>query len=340
MRKLLLRIIGALLALSVLVAVGCSQEAEPMNETTKAPEAATEETTDAPAETAAEARSRRDPEDMPLINPNAKARGDISYLAIGHSLNVNATYYLYDFLKEAGYENVEVAVLYYSGCSLQQHFDFFRKDEPAYRLYYNGKGNWVITEGYTMDMALRMKQWDYISFNTGVAGSAIPNSLEPHFTEVEKHVRQFQPNAHFFWNSFWAMREEGEYQERFRERYSGGTQIDMYNDILDTTRVAMRTHPDMEFLVPEGTAIQNMRTSRYGDGPLLIRDGGHLSYSVGYYLGAIVLAKSIADIDIDASTFIPEEFREEFTDEVVHGLKAAAKDAFADPWHVTENPYQ
>ncbi len=342
MRKLLLRIIGVLLALSVLLAAGCGQEADPMNDPTKA----TEEMTDAPAETTMSdettAPAYRDPETIPVINPNAKARGDISFLAIGSSFNVNLTYYLYDFLKEAGYDKVEVAVLYYSGCRLNQHYDFYRKDEPAYRLYYNGKGNWTITEGYTMDMALRMKQWDYISFHAGVSERASLNKLEPYLTEVVNHVRKFQPDAHFFWNVHWALRMDPTMDEENLEHIKGvkGTQLENYEDMLDTTKVAMQTHPELEFLVPSCTAIQNMRTSKFGDGPLLIRDYTHLSYDYGYYLGALIMAKSIADIDIDASTFIPPDHADKFDEEVIHGLKTAAKDAFADPWHVTENPYQ
>ena len=333
------RLLSIFSALALIVSLfGCAGK-DQAPETT-APETTAPETT-AP-ETTAEAFTR-DPNVIPLVNPKVKEGSSISFLSIGHSMMVNATYYLYDFLKEAGYEKVEVAVLYYSGCSLEQHFNFYRKDEPAYRLYYNGKGDWTITEGYTMDMALRMKQWDYISFNTGAGASANPKTLEPYLTEVVNHVRKFQPNAHFLWNSLWAIRMDENMEEEYREHGKGmysGTQQEMYEGIWETSKVVMQTHPEMEFMVPEGTAVQNMRTSKFGDGPLLVRDYAHLSYDYGYYLGALVLAKSIADIDIDASTFIPPKYADKFDEEIINGLKTAAKDAFADPWHVTENPYQ
>ncbi len=337
MRKLLLRIIGALLALSVLLAAGCKQEGDKTNETTKAPETTAEELTDDPGETTAEAQALRDPKDIPVINPNAKERGTIRYLSIGQSANVNVTHYLYEFLKEAGYEKVEIAVLYYSGCNLDQHYDFMRKDSAVYRLYFNGKGTWSITEGYTMDMALRMTQWDYISFNPGSGKGWKHEQFEPFLTDVEEHVRSFQPNAHFFWNMIWAYEDTPDYKERFDSMFSG-TQLEMHYGIVEASRIVMENHPELEFMVPIGTAIQSMRTSHYTQGAWLIRDSGHLSYGYGYYLGALVMAKSISDLDIDASTFLPPEYADTFDEDIIAALKGAVKAAFEDPWHVTEQP--
>ena len=312
----------------------------------KAPAAGTaakpEETTAVPAEetTTAPEPAYRDPDELPLINPNAEKRGSIRYLAIGHSLNVNVTHYLYDFLREAGYDKVEVAVLYYSGCRLDQHYDFMVHDTAAYRLYFNGKGTWSITEGYTMDMALRLTDWDYISFNAANVTNWVPGKLEPYLTEIEDHVRKYQPASHFFWNMFWAYQNDTpENQEKFNN-YFQGTQLEMLKGNMSCAKVVMKNHPELEFMVPFGTAVQNIRTSPFVEGTWLIRDFGHLSFDYGYYLGALTLAKSIADIDIDASAFIPPGYEDRFTPEIVNGLKTAVKDAFRDPWTVTENPYR
>ncbi len=316
--------------------IGCTGKEPMMDETTKP-----EETTVVPEETTAAEPAYRDPEELPLINPHAAKSGHISYLAIGQSLNVNSTHYLYDFLKEAGYEKVEVAVLYYSGCPLDKHYDYMIHDTPAYRLYFNGKGTWSITEGYTMDMALRMTDWDYISFNQGGGKSQLPETIEPYLTDIEAHVRQFQPNAHFFWNSFWAPENvTPEQRERFVSVYHDMTQFEVYEAFQETSQIVMKAHPELEFVVPAGSAIQNMRTSPYVEGTWLIRDYFHLSYDYGYYLGAMVLAKSLGDIDIDASTFIPPGYEDRFTPEIINGLKTAVKDAFEHPWSVTENPYR
>ena len=325
------KVFSACLAL-LLVLTGCAAGQPDPDET-----AAPAETTAAPEETTAASPAYRDPETIPLINPNAKERGSIRYLSIGQSGNVNATYYLYDFLKEAGYDKVEVAVLYYSGCNLDQHYDFMRKDASVYRLYYNGKGSWSITDGYTMDMALRMTEWDYISFNPGASKSWKHEQFEPYLTDVEAHVRSFQPNAHFFWNMVWAYEDSPDYKEFFDSLFSG-TQLEMHEGIVEACRIAMENHPELEFMVPIGAAVQSMRTSHYAEGTWLIRDNGHLSYGYGYYLAALVMAKSISDLDIDASTFLPPEYADAFDEDIVAALKGAAKAAFEDPWHVTELP--
>ncbi len=335
--RMLTLILGAFLLIQ---SIGCGP-ASPSVPATTAPEAQTSET---PEETAA-ANALRDPDVMPTINPNANAqeRGSIRYLSIGSSYNVNLTHYLYDFLKDAGYEKVEVGVLYYSGLSLEMQYNYMVQDSDAYRFYYNGKGTWTITEGYTMDMVLRLTQWDYITFNTSNPSITKPDDYEMYLTEVMKHVRSFQPDAHFAWVSQWAWQQDREdLHEGFQELY-GGDQMRMYNEILEASRTVMKRHPELEYWIPAGTAVQNMRTCKLGDkGDWLLRDViGHLSYDYGYYLGAMTLAKCLTDFDLEASTFIPVEYAEKFQDpELVAGLKAAVQAAVDDPWHVTENPYQ
>ncbi len=311
-------------------------------ETTNAGETTAEETTEAPETTAS--GTTRDPDSFPVLNTNAKDRGPIKYLAIGGSYNVNMTHYLYDFLKEAGYEKVEVACLYYSGATIEQQYTFMTQDSPVFRLYYNGKGNWTITEGYTMDMALRMTQWDYITFNVPNMEMAAPDKIEARLTEVMKHVRSFQPNAHFAWATNWAWQRGGEELHANYMELFDGDQMKLHNALIEGTKVIMQRHPDLEYWIPAGTAIQNMRTSKFGDeGTYLVRGDiqSHLSYDYGYYIAAMTLAKCVSDFDIQASTFIPEEYAEKFQDpELVAGLKAAVQNAVDDPWNITQNPYQ
>ena len=344
MKKSFWRIMAVLAAFLAVSAFGCGKEEEPVNST----ETPAETTASAPDETTAPESTTRDPEAIPLISPDAKKRGSIKVLFIGNSYSVNSSHYMYDFLVEAGFDKVEVAVLYYSGCTLEMHCNFFRMDEPAYRLYYNGKGNWTITPDYSepanyrMDQVLGMTKWDHIIFNTGVRCADMYSTIDPSLEILENHVRQYQPDAHFGWMGSWASQREIETpREVLMERYQGD-QMKMYEAIRDTARTLMVNHPEIEYFIPQMTVIQNMRTSKFGDsGTWICRDGGHLSYDYGYYISGLSAAKSVADVDIEASTFVPEEYKDKFTDPaLVAGLKAAVQDAFNDPWHVTENPYQ
>ncbi len=343
--KLHFKALAACLAL-LLIFTGCAGNGPAPEETT-----AKEETTSAPEETTASETTLRDPDETPLISSDADKRGDIKVLFVGNSYSVNVSNDLYDLLKEAGYDKVDVAVLYYSGCSLEMHCDFFRKDDPVYRLYYNGKGNWTITPDYTepanyrMDQVLKMTKWDHIIFNTGSVVSGDYSSVDPYLEILENHIRQYQPDAHFSWMVNWTWQEgEGSTEEILGrlEKLYGGSQQKQFEANRAMSMELMKNHPEIEFMIPELVVIQNMRTSRFGDeGTWIVRDGTHLSYDYGYYIGALAVAKSIADIDIEASTWIPEEYKDKFEDpELVAGLKAAVQDAFNDPWNVTQNPWQ
>ena len=136
--------------------------------------------------------------------------------------------------------------------------------------------------------------------------------------------------------------EDNEHRGTFIQLFDG-SQMKMFEAIINATKIAMKNHPDLEFVIPLGTAVQNFRTSKFGDeGPWILRDDiGHLSRDLGYYLGALMAAKCISDLDVSALKFIPPDYAESFADPaLVEGLKAAVQGAFDNPWQVTENPYK
>ena len=63
----------------------------------------------------------------------SKAKGDepIRILAIGNSYACNATQYIDRIAENLGL-NVEAYVLYYPGCSLKQHVEFYRNESEVY----------------------------------------------------------------------------------------------------------------------------------------------------------------------------------------------------------------
>ena len=96
--------------------------------------------------------------------------GTLKVLVLGNSHGLDATNLLYEvFYQErlAGRhdQDVLIAALYYSGCSVNQHYDFLQNNQKVYT-YHKNSGtkadrSWTVVEATCLD-ALRDEQWDVI----------------------------------------------------------------------------------------------------------------------------------------------------------------------------------
>lgn len=68
----------------------------------------------------------------------------------------------------------------------------------------------------------------------------------------------------------------------------------MYDSIRSSVQLALAEHPEITFLVPSGTAIQNARASWLGDN--LNRDGYHLDLKFGRYTAACTWLERLTGI--------------------------------------------
>lgn len=139
-------------------------------------------------------------------------------LMVGNSFCYYYVEELYDLLMEnppEGIEAVEVYNLYYSGCTMTQHYTWWLKNEANYDLFRvdaNGRVNMNnIHEKWSLEDALNWAQWDYISMH-GAMPVAVINpgerisvradlaaKAEPLFDRFhERH-----PHAQLLWQRTW-----------------------------------------------------------------------------------------------------------------------------------------
>ncbi|MBO5837781.1 MAG: DUF4886 domain-containing protein, partial [Oscillospiraceae bacterium] len=130
-------------------------------------------------------------------------------LAIGNSHTDNATEYLYNIFQAENPDlEVQVAQLYYSGCTVAQHISFAAKDEAVYKYRTHDNRN---PAGYaTMRQALNAEIWDVIilhEMNNSGAGEG--NYTGVNKRNLEKHINYIKANClnsnpKFIWNFSWA----------------------------------------------------------------------------------------------------------------------------------------
>lgn len=254
-----------------------------------------------------------------------KKDGVLKILTIGNSFSDDATNWLYGIATSAGVEKVKFGNLYIGGCSLATHLNNALNDASAYEYRVNDSGEWVTTEYYKMSDAIKSENWDFITFQQASGFSGIKDSYEP-LSALEDYVRELNQTAKFGWHQTWAYQQDSTHSDF--ARYDKD-QIKMYNAIVSAVKEKVLTEPRIKILAPSGTAVQNARTSAYGD--TFTRDGYHLTYDFGRYIAGVTLFSSLTGISPDEVTFKPNGVN----DEKAAVAKEAAKAAISNPFEIT-----
>ena len=195
----------------------------------------------------------------------------IRVLCIGNSFSWDAVEQeLYPLAKAQGVELI-IGNLYYGGCSLQQHYEFYRDGKKNYSFRIIRDGVRTVREHCSLSDALAYGKWDYISFQQASHDSGKRLSYEPYLQSLTRIVRKEQPKARFCWLQTWSYSEDAKHPAF---PYYGSSQQTMNDSIAVCTGMVMQKYPSM-LLVPCGSAITYARQTM---GDVLCRDGYHLNY--------------------------------------------------------------
>lgn len=130
-------------------------------------------------------------------------------------INNSTSYYfldeLYGVLTAAGYENVNLCLAYYSGCSLKQHYEFWQSKQAPYQFRIANKNGINMTPNTDLDTALRAYNWDVIatacggaSLDSGDLQTAYKADTEPYLGKILDYVQGLFPMSRYIWIQKWA----------------------------------------------------------------------------------------------------------------------------------------
>ena len=264
-----------------------------------------------------------------VFEPDTKS---ISILAIGNSFSIDAMEYLYGYLQQAGYEEIHLGNLYIGGCTLQTHASNIAGNKNAYTYYTNDTGSWEKVFGGNIVTALKSRAWDYVSMQQASGSSGMPDTYEPYLSSIVETVKTHCPGAKRMWHMTWAYKANSDHSEF--SNY-GCVQIRMYNAIVDAVKTKVLSRGDFDFVIPCGTAIQNLRTSFIGD--TVTRDGYHMSYDVGRVATALMWLKQISGCPLAGIDIKPSNYS--LSAEKAAAIKDAVEKAYAHPMEVTASAY-
>ena len=203
----------------------------------------------------------------PYIMQKEDPKGDdtLNVLFVSNSTCVYFPDELAGMLAAAGYKDVKLCGVYYSGCSIKQHYDWWKAKEAHYRFDITTTEGRQSINDYDLMAALNYTNWDIISFDNNAGSFAsgdVQTSLskaEPYFGELFAYIKEQYPLSRFFWHEVWS--NEIGYSLAFKmETVEQRTQV--YNAKKGVAQIMADTY-DLE-IVPTGDAWEKVR-----DNPLI-----------------------------------------------------------------------
>jgi hypothetical protein len=256
----------------------------------------------------------------------------LKVLAIGNSFSEDAMEYLYKIAKDAGITNVILGNLYIGGASLITHVTSVQNNDSNYIYYKNTADQWVARPNSTLMYGLLDEDWDIITIQQ-VSGSS--GRVETYNFYLEDLIAIVQanktnPDARIVWHMTWAYQQNSTHGDFV---HYNSDQITMYEAILASVKSRIINHVSIQYVIPAGTAIQNLRTSYYGD--TLTRDGYHLTMVAGRYTASLMWFASITGIDIQSIEYAPSGI----SAQDLLAIKEAVGNAVVSPYQVIPSTF-
>ena len=268
----------------------------------------------------------------PMKEPTSIPKS-IKILAIGNSFSVDAVEYLWNMFDDAGIEEIVIGNLYIGGCSLDTHWSNMSSNSNAYTFYYNNSGKWETQTKKSVQYALQLEEWDYITVQQVSQDSGDPSSLG-NLQNVLNYVENNKTNekAEIYWHMTWAYQTTS-HHSNFPDY--GNNQMTMYNAIISTAKDHVSGYDMIKGIIPSGTAVQNLRTSYLDDS--LSLDTYHMSLGTGRYAVALTWFSFFTGIDARYIDWVPNDYPKIAEDKAA--ISNAVNMAIKTPYEITTSPY-
>ncbi len=228
---------------------------------------------------------------------------NLKILAIGNSFSVDAMEFLYQIADNYGVENIILGNLYIGGASLRDHVNELSNNLSDYIYYKNTDGVWNEKHNAKMLDGILDEEWDIITLQEASGYSGISEQYIEDLDVLIEYVQKNKtnPKAKLVWHMTWAYQHDSTHGGFV---FYNNDQLTMYNAIVRTVKEQILSRRVFEYVIPTGTAIQNLRTSYLGD--TLTIDGFHLSHNKGRFAAALCWFHKITGLSIDGITYRPD----------------------------------
>ena len=237
----------------------------------------------------------------------------INVLMIGNS---HCYYYVEELfgLAQAAGIDMRVCNVYYSGCYLEQHYNWWVGSEAKYQFYETYTDGRSGVSNATLEWSLAQYDWDVISIQQyGIQKSA---TVEDHFEETAlyhetllPYLKSQFPDARLMWHQTWGYQFNGGDGDYSRSNASECKNL--YEQQRDFAKLICAEYGYER--VPSGEAWNNMRND-YDYNYMCVRLGNEENWGDGYhdgnigggqYLNACVWFEIITGQSVIGNSYVP-----------------------------------
>lgn len=255
-------------------------------------------------------------------------------LSIGNSFSEDAHKFLWQIAKSYGIneENIIIANMYIGGAEIEKHVANIKSNAGVYTYQKYTSATKIDIGNYKLEDAIVEEDWDVVTFQQASHDSGLKEKYSDHVNTLVNWALEKVTNDNVLigWHMTWAYEQTS--------NHSGFANYDkdqmkMYEAIKSTLHNKVYTTPNMNFVIPSGTAIQNARTSYVGD--TLTRDGYHLSEPLGRFIAGLTYFKAITGFEVSSNTitYVPNGMNEA---EIKIAFESA-NNAYLKPLEVTNS---
>ena len=249
----------------------------------------------------------------------------LKILFVGNSFSDDTMEHTANIALSLGVKKVKFGKLYVGGCSIDRHYKHATEDLGVYVYSVNEGEGWTSVPDYKISDAARSDDWDWVAIQHGTNAPSRYTSIECYekLNPLVDYLKNLVPKAKIAFNLTWM--GEPDFQHHEIISYGGNTAL-MREKLVEVTKKVMADAPKIDLLVPTGTAVENARTaSKIG---ILTRDGYHLSYDKGRYIGGLTFISTVTGIDAAKIEWAPEGVDEYAKQVAIEAVQNAQKAPF------------
>ena len=285
----------------------------------------------------------------------------LKIMIIGNSHSHDTFWLLHEVFKDQmPDQEVVLGVMYYSGCTVDQHVTFATEQQAVYVYFRNTSGSWDRIEGSTLDYGLRDQAWDIIVFQGGRGDGeneynlkgrrALEQIVADHVAQPYKMMWQItwpSPEDPTFFSPDYPVQPSAKWVEYLQRDYNHDT-FYQFEVMVGKTKPYLLEDKTYEKVISTGAGVMYAHAEQNVPQIDLWRDYTHLSdygrLIAAYTFYAQFTGKTVTEVGIDV---IPAALREKrtqskgdliITAEMQQVILNAANRALEDPWTAPARP--
>ena len=222
-------------------------------------------------------------------------------LLISNSFGVNLQKYAKEIASLNDFD-LKIYTLYIGGCPLELHDKNIKQNNNAYELFVDGSSTGKFV---SINEALDLEKWDYISLQQASHVSGDISSYYPYFNNVYTYIRNRCPDSKIMWHQTWAYSGKNSY--KYQEVHSWLPSFSFKNDEemkhgIDEALSKIMKDYKIDLVIKSGDVVFNAMKA-FDD--VYDHEGFHLN-DLGCYLIGLNFIKALSGGVIN-KVYVPSE---------------------------------